>query len=235
MDIILNFLTSIFGDFSDYLKAIFEIAKDTDNLTPDGIMSFFGTLLGTLVAGLIAVWISKRQSKKDIERERTIISEKLKIDMYLEVNELLKDYENEVYLLYKLFLHYKALNKAHQYSEASYIGDILFPKTEKDIHPLIRKTKLRIGLLPEIKEKYEYVDEKYRLLVYIIETKLSGISSDEKLDDIFKETYGEDADGIDSCYEDYNNSIENISNDISNQLKQVLNVPANKKWRWSKS
>ena len=84
---ILGFAVSVYA----LLMQVFGIESDDKATIISGILSMVGAMIGAIVAGGIAIYVSRTQLTKQAElddtRERQLIAIKIKLEKYQEINE----------------------------------------------------------------------------------------------------------------------------------------------------
>lgn len=201
----------------------------------DTVFNALGTLAGTLVGGLIAYGIAikqfkeqvkhqnkqfieqveqqnkqlEKQAKKDMEREKVIIKNKIKLDTYLKMNILLTEYEQAVR---DKWLNCKFYQKNTDYKED--FKDSYSKLTMEKIPYLENKLSGMCILLPEIFDKYKKV-------------RWAKISLDEKMNKSFiprsvETDYSKELEEIKELLDTFICLMGELSSDIIDNIHEIL-------------
>lgn len=220
-----------------FLNALVYMVENQSNtsISLDTWFNFFGTITGALIGGAIAFFIAKtqieEQSIKDREREKRGIAQKLKLDTYLELNNILREYEKEVMWLYANIAHYEVGNMSlEEYNNKHFeANEIMIPS-------LIRKILgLRI-VVPEIIDKHDVIRDVYSLfssMVYykyknkneFIEDLISEDTSEEEkafFEELNTDYLENDNQTITDYLNAHNDLVQELLEDIQNKIELII-------------
>lgn len=211
-----------------------EVEK-SNGISLDTWFNFFATIFGALIGGWVAYVVAKKQIteqiKNDKEREKESIAQRLKLDTYLELNIILREYEKEVMWLYGNIAHYEVGDTSFEEYESKH-----FESNEINIPGLIRKIlSLRI-IVPEIIDKHDVIRDVYSLFSSMIYYKYKN--KDELIDSLVDENTSEEdrifyeelntkyLENDNQTITDYlmahNNLVQELLEDIQKKIKEIV-------------
>lgn len=176
----------------------------------------------------------ENQIKSNIERDKKIISDRFKLETYLKLFNLLKEFRKEAFALYELADNYdsKVTDKSTYFNDLKKITEHIIPNLEKEIEGLIM-------IVPKIKKSYYEILEYYGHLAYIIEHRLPeerekfdiavaelGDSDEDfiKRNMLFQEIQGSTYKEIIKYHEKNTNSTELLMEKIVGYINEIIDT-----------